>query len=388
MKLVVIGAGAAGTAAAWFLARGGAKVTLVHDRAGATALYSGALDLTPWTEHAPPLVLDPDLSAFAAALTGWALGPKPCRIATRSGALRPAAGRAAALLDLEPLAGRRIAVADVDRDEWDARLVAQALSASPWAARTGTRFEAVRVRALRGGHERRIALYDFAQLHDAAERADDFAEQLRKTTNGHDAWLVGPWLGTEPSSIERIRAAVKLPLGEINSPPGGPAGARFELARDRLLAAQKVEILNARVSALHTGPNQVRVELVEKPALEADAAVLAIGGVVAGGLRLSGGVGSRATVELCFSASLPLSLDGHTFDAPSTLHGVDFQAHGLRTLERIGVATDGARVHGERALFAAGDVVAARPRTVLEAVRSGIAAARAALGSRLLTPAQ
>jgi hypothetical protein len=105
-----------------------------------------------------------------------------------------------------------------------------------------------------------------------------------------------------------------------------------------------------------------------------------VGGIVAGGVRLAGGVGSRGGLELGFSAPAPLLLDSREVDAPSTLHGLDFQAQGLSALERVGVATDDARVRGQRALFAAGDIVAARPRTVLEAVRAGIAAARAALG--------
>jgi len=54
--------------------------------------------------------------------------------------------------------------------------------------------------------------------------------------------------------------------------------------------------------------------------------------------------------------------------------------HGLGALERVGIAVEGAKVRGQSVLFAAGDAVAERPRTVLEAVRSGIAAARAAIG--------
>jgi glycerol-3-phosphate dehydrogenase subunit B len=381
VKALVIGAGAAGTACAWYLARRGAKVTLVHDRAGATALYSGALDLEQWGEPARPAVADADTLEFAKALTGWVIGGKPCRIATRSGALRPAAGRALALLDLEPLAGKRIAIADVDRDEWDAPLLARALGAADWAVRTGTRFEAVRVRALRQGHERRDPLWDFAKLHDASERADEFVEQLRKSTNGHDAWLVGPWLGIQPGTADRIRERLKLPIGEVNSPPGGPAGARFEAARDRLLASANVDVVCARVTAIVPSADNVRVELAEQPALEADRVVLAVGGIVAGGLRLAGGVGSRSVLDLGLSAPASLMLDSREVDAPSTLHGLDFQAHGLGALERVGIAVDGAKVRGQSALFAAGDVVAERPRTVLEAVRSGIAAARAAVAS-------
>src|SRR5688500_19879940 len=86
VKILVIGAGAAGTACAWFLGRAGAKVTLVHDRAGATALFSGALDQEPSVHASGPLPVDADMLEFAKVLTGWVLGARPCRIATRSGA--------------------------------------------------------------------------------------------------------------------------------------------------------------------------------------------------------------------------------------------------------------------------------------------------------------
>jgi hypothetical protein len=62
----------------------------------------------------------------------------------------------------------------------------------------------------------------------------------------------------------------------------------------------------------------------------------------------------------------------------SSARGVDLQGLGFGALERVGVrvARDGAVAPR---LFAAGDVVADRARTVLDAVHAGIVAARAAL---------
>src|SRR5687768_14450385 len=106
--VVVVGGGIAGTAAAWLLARRGARATVIHDRAGSSALYSGALDEP---NGADSLELDADARAFVDALGLWRLAKT--RIATREGVVRAAFGADQALLDLEPLAGRRIAVADV-----------------------------------------------------------------------------------------------------------------------------------------------------------------------------------------------------------------------------------------------------------------------------------
>ncbi len=58
---------------------------------------------------------------------------------------------------------------------------------------------------------------------------------------------------------------------------------------------------------------------------------------------------------------------------------MDFDRRGFGTLERIGIAVDGSAVRGADDMYAAGDCVAGRPRTVLEAASAGIAAARRAL---------
>jgi len=56
---------------------------------------------------------------------------------------------------------------------------------------------------------------------------------------------------------------------------------------------------------------------------------------------------------------------------------------GFPALERVGISTDAERVRGSDRLLAAGDVIAARTRTALEAARAGIAAADTALGRGL-----
>jgi glycerol-3-phosphate dehydrogenase subunit B len=379
LKVLVVGAGAAGTAAAWSLSRAGAELTVVHAKAGATSLYSGALDLIapePNREH-PPLA--PEVVAFAAALGGWTLRPGGCRIATRAGVARWASGMDGALLDLTPLAGRSVAVADVERDDWDAALIARALSASEWARSTRTQFSALRVAALKTGAERRTPPFDFAQLHDAPDRGDFLVEKLQRASAAHDAWLVGPWLGVVPETAERLRERLHMPLGESTSPPGGAAGARFDHARDRLLENLGIAVQRESVVSIAAHDDGWHVEFAGRQKLLADAVVLAVGGMVSGGVRLLNGVASRTAFKLSLEAPVRFELDGHDLDAPSTLHGIDFQAHGLAALQRIGIATDGVRVQGQAKLFAAGDVVSARPRTVLEAIRAGLAAARAAL---------
>ena len=380
--VVVVGAGVAGTAAAWMLGRSGTRVRVVHDRAGSSALYSGALDDTE------PEALDEDGLAFAEALGLWNVGPK--MLATREGVVRAASGADRAQLDLGPLAGKHVAVADVARDDWDAPLLVGALSTSAWATRTSTRFSLVAVDALRRGHERRITGHDFAELHDAPERLDALARLLGAARSGHDAWLLGPWLGTLPETSSRLRRSLAVPVGETTSFVGGAAGARFEKARDALFQANAINVGRGRVSAIEARGEHWVVRYDDAGGgrdgeLGARAVVIATGGVAAGGIAFvwdpeRGAHGFR----LPYDAPVALALDGEPGDSGGSLYGASLETRGLGVLERVGIhaAVTGGVLDGDSTaggLYVAGDAVAARSRTVREAVRSGIRAARAAV---------
>ena len=386
MKLLVVGGGAAGTAAAWMAACAGAEVELIHHRAGATELYSGALDLESW-ERGRSESADPAIQEFSTELGIWALSARGCWLATGSGVVRPATGADTSLLDLGLLAGRKIAVADVERDGWDGEWLARALGGSSWAEQTGTEFLPVRIRLVEAEHERRFGAYDFACLHDAPERVDRLAEELGRSSAGMDGWLLGPWLGVGGTGLARLRGAVRRPVGETTSPPDGPAGARFARARSALLQTLGVTSHRARATELGAadGGWVVRCEVpgAGSKSLEAEKVVLAVGGLVSGGVRLNGPVpemGAGAPLSLSLEAPVRFELDGAELERVSSLHGMDWQAHGLAALERVGVAAEGSRVVGASGVFVAGSVMAGRPRTTLEAVRAGIVAAQAALG--------
>jgi anaerobic glycerol-3-phosphate dehydrogenase len=382
--VVVVGGGIAGTAAAWAATKGGARVLLVQDRAGGTALYSGAADLLPWRgagDRAIPVPVSDALRAFFGELGQVRLGD--FRIATRQGVVRSAAGADRALLDLAPLAGLRVAVADVERDEWDAPLLAWAFSDSDWALGTRTVFEPVRVAGLRTGAERRIAPYDFAALHDEPERFGALAAAISDACDGFDACLVGPWLGVKPETAERFRALVPVPVGECTSPLAGAAGARLETASAALLARIGVEMLRAEVTAVSERGERWVVELVASAAgrkgrsMESQAVVLAIGGVGAGGIRFEwdperGRQGFTASLR----APVSLALDGEELDTFGSLYGPSLERSGLELLERVGLAVSasgralraGSPLPG---LFAAGDAASGVARTLLGAAESG-----------------
>jgi glycerol-3-phosphate dehydrogenase subunit B len=383
VNLAVIGAGIAGTAAAHEIARLGQRATVFHQHAGASALYSGALDFEPWDRMTELGRVEPELAQFSDALGIWELGAAAKRVATPEGNLRPARGRDRALLDLEVCAGKRVAVVDLERDDWDARLLAKSLAASAWAQKTRTAFEPVRVRALHSTFERRTSAYDFAAVHDAPERLSFLLAALKNAVSTPEAWLFGPWLGIERAVAAELSASLGVPVGETTSAPGGAAGARFESARDRLLArVAKVEHARVlRVAPLETRSG-FRIETEAGAAGEFSAIVLGTGGVAAGGVALErsferrGGTGFR----LSFDAPVAIELDHEIVEGVSSLSSVDFVERGLGALLKVGIAvSDNGSARGNPGLFVAGDAIAGRPRTALIAARSGLSAAQAAL---------
>jgi hypothetical protein len=105
-----------------------------------------------------------------------------------------------------------------------------------------------------------------------------------------------------------------------------------------------------------------------------------LGGVAAGGIVLRSEANfDKLRFQLSLSAPVTLRLDADSLDAGSSLWGPSLSRLGLSALERLGVRADAVgRVSGATRCFAAGDLVANRPRTVIEALNAGIMAGRGA----------
>jgi glycerol-3-phosphate dehydrogenase subunit B len=170
---------------------------------------------------------------------------------------------------------------------------------------------------------------------------------------------------------------------------GSPAGLRFEAARDALLARLEVRRLRGRVLEVRRAGRTLTVEIEGHDALvTADAVVLAVGGLAGGGLlyappeREAGDdlpPRGRVPFALSLCAPVELSFGGpERMDIVASMHGPELDTsawpRGDRAglLERVGVRCDGVRA--AEGITAAGDAVAGHPRTMLEAVASGIAA--------------
>jgi hypothetical protein len=242
--------------------------------------------------------------------------------------------------------------------------------------------------------ERHAGSYDLAALHDEPARLTRLAECVRASRAPADAWLFGPWLGAAPGSAEALVALLGKPCGETTSPPGGPAGARFDASRDALLANVGVQVRHERVRSLEPRGNRYLVDgsgggLTANDA-GFDAVILAIGGIVGGGIVLEGdgfsGAGATLSTRLhpgtfrpSVRSRVEIGLDGRALDRASSERGFDLAALGMTALERVGILAEGAAARGAPSVFVAGDCVADLTRTALAAARSGIAAARAVI---------
>jgi hypothetical protein len=294
--------------------------------------------------------------------------------------VRSAQGSDSAVLDLTPLAGKLVGVVDVPRDDWDGPLLTRAYRESDWARSTATRFELVPLELLEKSHQRRVSSFDFALSFERAERPAWLNEVL-KAHAGPDAWLFGPWLGVKRPLASELTQSVGVPVGEVTSPLGGVAGARFEDRRDSLLTSLGVEVVQARAVEARPADTGVTLRLEDGRELSADVLVVAAGGFVSGALELSGALSGAvpAGFQLALQGLAPVQLRGEPARPISSLHGVDLAAHGRRLLERVGLAVSAeGRTLGAARVFAAGDVLGAPPPSVGQALTSGLRAGSSA----------
>ncbi len=381
--IAVVGGGLAGVAAAWAARRAGVEVTVFHAAPGATALSSGAVHRAAPGRPSQTSEPNDELSAFVEALGLWAMPPAGALIATQSGVVLPAEGHDRALLDLRLVEGRSILLPSGGPLAWDGLGLAAALAASPWARATRTTFRAVSVAGpgawsdVWAGVAPHAAAVALARHAERAGAVDALAAALGEAASSAEGWLLGPWLGESKSLADELGVLLGVPVGETTSLPGETAGFRLERATRALTERIGARRERALVTAVADGARDVRLTCGETERVFG-AVSLAMGGPLAGGVTLAGSGDGRAFCLGLAAPGVELALDGEPAERCSSRLGPDFVELGLGALERVGVVLEGARARGTERLFAAGELVAARPRTVLAAVESGLAAGRAA----------
>ena len=275
--VIVVGAGAAGTGAALAAARAGAHVVIVDGGSGASTLSTGALDVAPWQDApAQPATVPASVRTTLELLSAYALPDRGALLLTTAGLVRTARGFDTGLLDVGPLAGRRIGVVRCDRPAWHAPTLARA-----W----GEAFMVVDATVLRYADERVLPDADFAARHDDTARLGWLAERLREAVarGGAQALVLPPSLGVDGPCATALSKLVGVPCGEALALPGGPSGLRFERARDRALSSAGVERVRARAMSAES----TRVTLEEGGVVDGDAVVIATGGILGGGVEFA-----------------------------------------------------------------------------------------------------
>lgn len=385
-EVVVVGAGIAGTAAALAANARGARVMVVVGPPGATHLAPGTIDGGAQKGDRT------DVLALLTALGGFDLDD--CLVATLAGIVRKASGRDRGLLDLACLHRGEILLPRTVRQGWDADALVRMLSEAPLAVERGLRFRAVDLAMLRMADERVVPDATIAARHDDPARLSWLAEKLRAVLAAAPATkavLLPPCLGAVRERATELSSAIGVPCGEVAVGLSGPAGFRFAAARDRAFEAHGIRTLIAFARDVVEQEDAVMVELEDGDTLRAETCILATGGLVGGGLVYAPSETSAAS-ELpndprpylhASIGQVPVGVRGQLLDVPGSLFGVapellawPFVEDG--DLERAGVLVSReGLVRGLRRIYACGELLADRPRTWLDAARSGIAAGSA-----------
>lgn len=285
MKVIVVGAGLAGTVAAARAHGLGAQVVVVADRPGATALHGGGWAIGPAALVAQGLLpqrLDEALGFVRAGLPALALTRGPFALYDTDGVRRA--------VDMAPASH---AAARKRRGRW---LVADlAPLGHPFAEMLGAVGAPVAVDWPRwpGAFGRSFAAA--AARFDGVGEADALLAALAAGLAPHgeiEGVLLPPVLGLDQPEVHRavFEEALGIRVAEaLGTTPGTP-GLRLHRALEAWLARLEIPVRRGRVTALHAEACQVEIE----GRLEgADAVVLAVGG------RLSGGLDGSEVTPLC-----------------------------------------------------------------------------------------
>lgn len=393
-RVVVIGGGISGTAAALAARASGADVTLVRGSSGATSLGVGAYDATPWESSRAGRPLDASCMQVLAQIGCISHPDAGALLASSTGILRPARAYDDALLDLSKVRAGRVLVLDAAVDGWDAGSLSRSYSAH--ALRGERSFESLGGSFVKHTDERAMTFAELASRHDDPARLAWLAAAIKAALNGSanvSAVLTPPILGADRSRGTELSALVGIPCGEAIAPFSSPAGRRFDAARDRALERAGVTTLDAWVTLISV-LDKVTVEFEEGAQLEADVVVLATGGLLGGGIVYTPAEHILATavppyprrVFACgVDAPVRVGHDGKELLVPGSMFGLaaeqlawPFTDHPI--MERVGVLADQSRASDR--VYVAGDLVADRPRTWLDALASGAGAGLAACASQ------
>lgn len=302
-RVVVIGAGAAGLAAATRLRERGANPVLISAGVGASGLSSGAGDLSPWTDPHPETPSD----AVVAFVRALGLFDRGGVVATAEGFVRPATLVGARVLNLAEFRGKKIGIADFPRADFRPQALARQLNVSPWAVSTETRFEVATLPGVVEEQELKFPLAAFGRLFDDDERLFKLKEAVSTLSSDVEALLVGPFLGSGRTNIESRGVFI----GETLGPPDGSFGRRFERARVEFCLGLGLQVRTEWVEQLALEDEQVRLTIRDaqggaRGTLWADRVIVATGGIIGHGVGVTEPQGEPIDLRALLDPGVPL----------------------------------------------------------------------------------
>lgn len=337
VDVAVVGAGAAGLAAALAAQKHGARVRVVGGPRGLSHLASGAWDHGDLKTI--PGALRPALAAVRRdaeravlhALGGYRAIPfrasdRPL-VATAEGTLRHVLTADRNVLDLARLPRARVAVVGLPAlPLWNARALARSLDEQAVLRGDARRFFAVEIEHARRAHDVLLGGAELARLHDMPRARERLAVVLARAVGELpcDAVLLPPVLGSRD----------ELVVSHLERALGRPAG---EVVAGRSIQSER---LTARLEAAltHLDPERVREDALQL-SLEDDRVILQ---------TTHTRIVARS-VALCTGRGLPGVTQASMLLGVATTHGVAVDAEGR---VRMGDGSFSPRVHAGGTLVA------------------------------------
>ncbi len=373
--VVVVGAGAAGVAAACSARRAGARVGLFDGGTGASVLSGGCWDVPrgPFSEGHPMRRLSGANEALVEAFSELAEGPLALRLggedtalvaATEAGRLREAAALDPELLDLGSLPpGCTVAVVrSPGVREITSRFLPGALTEESRSAAQRWRF--VPLEFDWKGCERAVEAAAVLREHGEAERLGRSLGEAASAA-GADALLLPPVLGTEASRdvVEAVREAAGVPLGEWHAPLDPVQGMRRRARWLEVLRRAGVVRWAERLEEVGRSQEGFVLRSAEGSVVRCSALVLATGRHLTA-LRWDGGLPREGLLGLPLGdGERALAVPGHPEGPdPMEVFGAEWPCRGeawrwgVRVDVRARPLGEGGRAFDER-LFAAGDLL-------------------------------
>ena len=249
-KLIIVGSGMAGAAAAVAATKAGADVTLLTAGFGGTAASCGSF-LARGDDAVHPIP-ETYKAVFETLLPGWLVLDEPRMAVNVFGTLTPmsvlAPWNQAAVIDTSATKPRTVAVAGLHED---ARFWANfaVRNLEPSLRETAYSFKAVTLPPLDIPGDTPVTI---AAALDDDIHFEALANALQKAVadTGADILLLPPVLGMQPAGLaQRLSERLKVQVGEMWA-PWGAAGVRFTRHLDAVLAQAGVQRIEGRATGL------------------------------------------------------------------------------------------------------------------------------------------